>query len=316
MVAGRGPLLLRCAAQLVEAGGNVVAVVEATPLARSIRKGLAVLGHSKDKARQAYTYVRILRKAGVPLLCGHAVVEAAGDGQVERAVTAPLDRNGRPRDVGERMWAVDAVCVSNGLEPNIRLCQALGCELTYAPQAEAFFPRHDEVMRTSLPRVYVAGEVAGIGGAAKSLAEGEIAGVQIAIDLGFATTGNLSSRLRMLAQQRQVALRQARAIESAFVRPGRLMGVARPDTIICRCEEITLEALRTAISTSDGSPRDVKARTRAGMGMCQGRMCAATVYHELTSSTGRPPDPARLLRIRPPFEPIPLEQLAELDIAG
>jgi bacterioferritin-associated ferredoxin len=118
-----------------------------------------------------------------------------------------------------------------------------------------------------------------------------------------------------LARQRHQALRRARAVEAAFVRPDALISVARPDTTLCRCEELSFKAIRAAISAGDGSSRDVKMRTRIGMGVCQGRTCESLLHHEVIHATGRDPDPAMLLRARPPFEPVPLAHLADLKIS-
>ncbi len=48
-------------------------------------------------------------------------------------------------------------------------------------------------------------------------------------------------------------------------------------TIVCRCEEVTAGALRTELAAGLRSLAALKKATRAGMGRCQGRFCAATV---------------------------------------
>jgi NAD(P)H-nitrite reductase large subunit len=45
------------------------------------------------------------------------------------------------------------------------------------------------------------------------------------------------------------------------------------DLIICRCEEITLGEIRQAVREGANDVSAVKRRTRAGMGLCQGRTC-------------------------------------------
>ncbi|WP_037642784.1 (2Fe-2S)-binding protein, partial [Streptomyces griseorubens] len=74
------------------------------------------------------------------------------------------------------------------------------------------------------------------------------------------------------------------------------------DTVICRCEEVTAGAVREALALGAGDTRTVKLLTRAGMGWCQGRMCAPGV----AAVTGSPPAPAR----RPFARPVPLGVLA------
>ncbi|WP_460084765.1 (2Fe-2S)-binding protein, partial [Streptomyces variabilis] len=74
------------------------------------------------------------------------------------------------------------------------------------------------------------------------------------------------------------------------------------DTVICRCEEVTAGAVREALTLGAGDTRTVKLLTRAGMGWCQGRVCAPGV----AAVTGCPPAPAR----RPFARPVPLGVLA------
>ena len=43
--------------------------------------------------------------------------------------------------------------------------------------------------------------------------------------------------------------------------------------IVCRCEEVTYGQLQSTIADYKCSARELKLRTRAGMGFCGGRTC-------------------------------------------
>ncbi|MDR2995240.1 MAG: (2Fe-2S)-binding protein [Bacillus cereus] len=43
--------------------------------------------------------------------------------------------------------------------------------------------------------------------------------------------------------------------------------------IVCRCEEVTYSQLQSTIAEYKCSARELKLRTRAGMGFCGGRTC-------------------------------------------
>ncbi|MCM2535403.1 (2Fe-2S)-binding protein [Neobacillus pocheonensis] len=43
--------------------------------------------------------------------------------------------------------------------------------------------------------------------------------------------------------------------------------------IICRCEEVTINDIQDAIAAGALNSHEMKMSTRAGMGMCQGRLC-------------------------------------------
>ena len=58
------------------------------------------------------------------------------------------------------------------------------------------------------------------------------------------------------------------------------------DILICRCKEVTkaeiIEAIRDGATTIDG----VKKRTKAGMGLCQGKTCERLVAKIISEETG------------------------------
>jgi NAD(P)H-nitrite reductase large subunit len=49
------------------------------------------------------------------------------------------------------------------------------------------------------------------------------------------------------------------------------------DHVICRCEDVTATEVRAAIDAGACNAQEVKMRTRAGMGSCQGRVCRPAV---------------------------------------
>jgi sarcosine oxidase subunit beta len=53
--------------------------------------------------------------------------------------------------------------------------------------------------------------------------------------------------------------------------------------IICRCEEITYGEIISAIAAGCHSVSSIKKYTRAGMGSCQGRVCAPIIIKILKS---------------------------------
>lgn len=58
------------------------------------------------------------------------------------------------------------------------------------------------------------------------------------------------------------------------------------DVLVCRCEEITAGEIRAAIRMGARDVTGVKRRTRAGMGLCQGRTCEALVQQILRQELG------------------------------
>jgi len=83
--------------------------------------------------------------------------------------------------------------------------------------------------------------------------------------------------------------------------------------IICRCEEVTLKNIKQTFSKYGCSAREVKLRTRAGMGYCGGRTCRPAVDHVLEEVTGEKPGDDIPLKVQPPVRPISLKALGGYD---
>jgi len=76
------------------------------------------------------------------------------------------------------------------------------------------------------------------------------------------------------------------------------------DVIVCRCEEITVKEIKEAIKSGARSVKDVKRRTRAGMGLCQGRSCQIIVQRMLCQNLRKKPEEVYPDRDRAPVRPI------------
>jgi bacterioferritin-associated ferredoxin len=75
-------------------------------------------------------------------------------------------------------------------------------------------------------------------------------------------------------------------------------------TIVCRCEDLTLQDIRDIISAGMTTMEEVKRLTRCGMGPCQGRTCGATVAAEIARATGTPIEDVAPPTFRPPIKPV------------
>ena len=87
-------------------------------------------------------------------------------------------------------------------------------------------------------------------------------------------------------------------------------------TLTCRCEEILLEEIVAAFSAGAQTVDDVKRRTRAGMGACQGIYCVPVMAAMAAQATGMPIDRVAVMTARPPVRPVALEALASVNGVG
>lgn len=88
-----------------------------------------------------------------------------------------------------------------------------------------------------------------------------------------------------------------------------------PRCIVCRCEDVVAQDIADAIDAGAGTAQEVKFRTRAGMGFCQGRVCRSAV-EAMLAHRGIEPDPEDgHMTVRLPVRPTALEDLADGDEA-
>jgi len=302
VVAGAGPFLLPVAASLAKTGSRVVGVFEAATVPGLARGWLPKpwqLVSAAGKAVELAGYVAGQLRHRIPYSTGHAVIAAHGRDRVEAVTVASVDANWAPVPGTGRRIVADAVCVSHGFTPRLELAIAAGCAL-----GAAGFVTVDGGQQTTVVGVYAAGEITGIGGVDLAMAEGEIAGHAAAG--GPAADPSVAAAVR----RRRVFASFADRIEAAHgIRPG-WPAMLEPNTLVCRCEEVTYGSLcSTADSTASRSLRALKLSTRAGLGICQGRICGRSVEELLQARTGGLGDGSSTDR-RPIAAPIRLGELA------
>ena len=308
VLAGSGPFLLPVATTLIEAGAKIAGIFEATRPVEWARHAPRLWGHW-ERLREGLRYKRIIRDAGVPIRYGHVVVRAEGSDCVERAVLMRCDAHGRAIPGTERIEACDTLCASYGFVPAAQVTRALGCEHRYAPQWGGWIPVHGESMETTVPGVFVAGEVAGIGGAHAAMAEGMLAGLIAAQQLGHAVS---DTQLGETRKERTRHRTFARLVADVFaVKPG-VYETITDATLVCRCEEVTAGEVRSAAAAWGANVNYIKGVTRCGMGYCQGRVCGSLVEAIAARALGVPAGTMDAYHVRAPLKPVTVDDLAAL----
>lgn len=86
------------------------------------------------------------------------------------------------------------------------------------------------------------------------------------------------------------------------------------DMLVCRCEEVTVGDIKEAIRQGARDVTGVKRRTRAGMGLCQGRTCERLVQQILSSELKILAKETGVSTARPPIRPITFGKLADGEV--
>jgi NADPH-dependent 2,4-dienoyl-CoA reductase/sulfur reductase-like enzyme len=167
LMVGAGNVGLIVAYQLLQAGAGVIAVVEGLP---------RIGGYGVHASK--------IRRAGVPILTSHTILRADGVDCVSSATIARVDKDWQPIPGTEQALEMDTICLAVGLSPMSELAWMAGCRFVYVPSLGGHIPLHNEDMETTVPGIYVAGDIAGIEEASTAMEEGRLAGLAAAGALG------------------------------------------------------------------------------------------------------------------------------------
>jgi thioredoxin reductase/bacterioferritin-associated ferredoxin len=305
VLAGTGPLVLTAAVALVRGGAEVAGVAMAAArdsIARLLRR-LPGAGPGLLEA---------LDRARVPVWWRHGIVRAEGREGVERVAIARWDTAWRPIAGTTRTIEADTLCLGYGLIPAAELIDLAGGELICDPGRGGWVPVADpgRLMVTTAPGVFVAGDGAGVMGLAVAREQGRLAGLGAA---GF--VGQLDGRASAQAKgalRRLRTLAQLRWSLDKILRPRLgLADLVTDDTVVCRCEDVLASEVRAAIADGARLVTEVRAATRCGMGLCQGRLCVPTAALLLQRWAGVSVHDAGRLTVRPPVRPIPVTTLVD-----
>ena len=308
LIAGCGPLLAAVAAKTIEGGGKVEAIADLAGFGDWGRT-LPAMVSRPDLMREGFTWWREIFRASVPILSRHTLVkvEQAHDGL--HATLAPCDAAGRPVAGKQHSVVADCIAVGHGLTPSTEITRLLRAQHRYSRQAGGWIAVADQDGRTSRPRLYVAGDGAGIAGAAAASHHGTLAGLACAIDLST-DAARLRSRVPAARQAHAKAARFGRSMAQLMaLRPGHIDSI-EPQTIVCRCEDVTRAEIDAACDAGAHDVNQLKAWTRCGMGPCQGRTCGDVAAELLAARVhGGFREPAGCLSARTPLRPMTVEAL-------
>ena len=313
VVAGTGPLLLVVADSLRRAGATVVEILETAPRGRTWMT-LPRLAVVPALLRRGLEYRMGLARAGIPLRWGWTVIEARGRDEVSEAVVAPIDRTGRVDRTRSRAIHVDTVVAGFGLTPATELTGLLGCAHEWHPARGGWIPSRSVDLETSVPGVFVAGDGAGIAGVETAILEGQLSGLLASARLGRCPPGEATTVARGLRARLWRLTWFRTGIEKLYSSPADFLSLLTPETIVCRCEEVTARQLLDGLGRGLTSINALKGATRITMGACQGRNCLGTLADLVARERRCGPVDLAYPQARPPARPVRLGDLLGEDI--
>ena len=179
LMVGSGNVGLVVSFQLLQAGCEVVAVIDAAP---------RVGGYGVHAAKVART--------GVPFLMSHTVIEAKGGDRVTSAVIAAVDDHFQPIPGTEQELEVDTICIAVGLSPMSQLASNATCDMALVPKKGGNVALLDEYGETSVKGIYCAGDVAGIEEASSAMIQGRKVAAHVCYQAGYLTQEAFEEKYR------------------------------------------------------------------------------------------------------------------------
>ncbi|MCW5719961.1 MAG: FAD-dependent oxidoreductase [Devosia sp.] len=291
--AGTGPLLYLIAWQYLRAGSRPAAVLDTGSFAGQLR-ALPRLARQPRTLLKGLYFTAALRAKGIPVL--YSALPARIDARDDNLVLT-YTRNGRSHEI-----AGDAVALGSGLKPETQLAEILGCAFDFHSPSRSYLPRCDRMGRSSLATTYIAGDTGGIRGADAAEAGGALAALAVLEDLGRSVPE--VRKRQLLTHMRRAEIFRS-GLELAFAYPAPAIAGLADDTVLCRCENVTIGDLRAAIPQWNITEMNrLKAITRCGMGRCQGRVCGSAAMEVLASETHAPIESVGRLRGQIPLKPV------------
>ena len=262
IVAGTGPFLLPVATGLAESGAEIVGLYEANNPMRWLLSLHALLLNPSKFVELVY-YAKQLKKYRITLRFNRAVSSFTGG----LATVTRLDSSFTFKKSGPETFAVDVVSVGWGFLPDVTIGGIVGCAQRVDTDGTTVFSVNTD-QRSSVDNIWIAGEATGIGGADLALIEGEIAGLS-------ASEQKISLTKKLTRLRKEIF---ANALKRSYpIRDG-WQSWSQDSTTICRCEEVKLGEIRESVCELGAEDsRTAKLFTRAGMGLCQGRVCSRNV---------------------------------------
>lgn len=304
VLAGSGPLLWLTASRLSSVDVDIIAVLETTTYMNYLQ-ALPHLPRALLDSNYLLKGLRLkwqVRNTRIPVHSGIHELHATG---TQRLETVSYKYNGQ-----SQKFEAETLLLHEGVVSNTHLTRQLGCKHRWHKLQRYWHPLLDKWGNTSVEGIAVAGDGGVVAGAVIAEASGHIAALETAFQLGAIRQKQRDSMAKVFCKKILYHQSIRPFLEHLYQPSSECLVPSNEATIVCRCEEVSAGQILESLTLGALDMSQIKAFTRCGMGLCQGRMCELTIAEIIAHAQGKYPCEVGFFRGRPPNKPITLGQLA------
>ena len=317
LIAGTSPLMMPLASEILSNQGKVAAVLDGNPFSKKLDFLPLIHNHWPKLVEGAFYTTKMMLKR-VPMINRARVIEARGKESFESVIMAKTTSEGGIINGTETEYPAGALAIGHGFVPNIELAVQAGCDIEYQKAKGGWVVTADRNLESSVDDLYAVGEITGIAGGKKSYIQGKIAAVSILkrLDkLNFKKQStHLSKQMKQLYSLNHKQTAYAGFLNHLCQLPALAYQQIPDETLICRCEDITMGTIKKAIQQDFITSGGLKKATRCSMGRCQGRICGTIILDIIMAFTGKSPEKIGPSLARAPVKNVAISSF--LDPAG
>ena len=304
---GTGPLLYLIAYQYISAGIPIKAIIDTTLRSnylRALRHSFGALKSAKSILR-GWRWKREIIKSDTLYISNIGNVKINGSDSV---TSVEYFQKGKWKNLN-----CTHVFLHQGVVPELNISLSAGCDKSWNEKQTCWTIDVDQYGQSSVEGISIAGDASSITGGVAAAQRGSIVALNMLYNLGLISSSDkevLSKPFKKKLNKEMIA----RPFIDALFKPHlRYRAPQDNETIVCRCEEVTLAQIKESIDLGCKGPNQLKSFTRCGMGPCQGRLCGLSVTEILAKELRVGREQVGYYNIRPPIKPVTLAELASLD---
>ena len=304
---GTGPLLYLIAHQYISAGIPIKAIIDTTPRSnylRALRHSFGALKNTKS-ILQGWRWKREIIKSGTLYISNLGDVRINGPDSV---TSVEYFQKGKWKNI-----SCKHVFLHQGVVPEINTSLSVGCDKSWNEKQACWTIDVDQYGQSSIKGISIAGDASSIAGGVAAAQRGSIAALNMLYNLSLISSSDKEVLLKPFKKKLDKEMIARSFIDTLFKPHLRYRVPQDSETIVCRCEEVTLVQIQESIDLGCKGPSQLKSFTRCGMGPCQGRLCGLSVTEILSKELGTQEEQVGYYNIRPPIKPVTLAELASSD---